>query len=100
MRQSYLLFGGLALVAYVLAKKSSPLPSGVKPVIGAGGAFVITGGTDYAGIPPGTLTAYKLPNGNVLDPRGIPLGAKLSDGTTWHGVEVATVQPASRDDTY
>lgn len=93
---------GLAAVVglglYLRNRSQSSGTSAARPIRNPDGSYVIAGGTDYQGVPAGTLTAYRLSNGNVLDPRGVPLGAKLADGTTWHGVEVVQTRATPMND--
>jgi hypothetical protein len=92
-----LALAGAAVAAYFFfgKKSSTGLKAGVVPVRNPDGTFVVTG-SSRPGVPAGTTTALKFRDGSVLDPRGIPIGAKLSDGSTWGGVTVVDTSDPNR----
>lgn len=83
--KTLIILGAVAGAAYLLWKKGQPgggwnksIPITTSPV---------------PGIAAGELRAFDMGGGNVLDPRGIPIGATLNDGSIWTGV---TVQDTSK----
>jgi hypothetical protein len=85
-----LALGGLAWWLWSRSRSVAGMPAGVTPVRDASGNFVISG-SGAPGLPAGSNGRFDLGNGTILDTRGVPLGAQLSNGHTWGGVTVADV---------